>query len=165
MDRDLPTQPGAGLHAQVLQRQRHQSGGDLLAGGDDGVVFPRVVQPADPIDIADQLVRYPGHGGDADRHLVAVVDLRLDSACRVADAVDIRNRRAAEFLNDPLPVPSFSSESENFSTAQATVDRKSFVLEKSVGVRVELGVRRQLKQKQSKYLDNMSRATTIHQLK
>ena len=43
-DRDLPALPGARLDADLLQRDRQQAGGDLLAGRDHGVVFARVVQ-------------------------------------------------------------------------------------------------------------------------
>ena len=45
-DRDLPALPGARLDAHRLQHDRQQPGGDLLAGGDHGVVFARVVQAA-----------------------------------------------------------------------------------------------------------------------
>ena len=38
-DRDLPALPGAGVEAHFLQREGEKAGGDLLAGGDDGVVF------------------------------------------------------------------------------------------------------------------------------
>ena len=41
-DRQLPALPGAGIDVDVLQRDRQQAGGDLLAGGDDGVVFAGV---------------------------------------------------------------------------------------------------------------------------
>ena len=45
---------------------------------------------------ADQLVGRAGHGGHHDRDLVAGVDLALDVAGDVADAVDVGDRRAAE---------------------------------------------------------------------
>ena len=45
----------------------------------------------------DELVGLAGHGGDDDRDLVAGVDLALDVARDVADALDIGDRRAAEF--------------------------------------------------------------------
>ena len=69
-DRDLPAQPGARLTPSVLQRDRQQAGGHLLAGRDHGVVFARVVQRAMPICVpVDELVGRAGHGGDHDRDL------------------------------------------------------------------------------------------------
>ena len=52
----------------------------------------------------------PGHGRDHDRHLVAGVDLALDVARDVADALDVGDRRAAELHHqkrhdDPLVCP------------------------------------------------------------
>ena len=45
----------------------------------------------------DQLVGGAGHGRDDDGHLVAGVDLALDVARDIADALDVGDRRAAEF--------------------------------------------------------------------
>ena len=45
-DRHLPALPGARRHVELLQRQRHQPGGHLLAAGDHRVVFARVIEAA-----------------------------------------------------------------------------------------------------------------------
>ena len=96
-DRQLPALPGARIDAHVFQRDGQQPGGDLLAGGDDGVVFARVVQRRGLPGPGDQLVGRAGHGRDHDGDLMAGVDLALDVARDVADAVDIGDRRSAEF--------------------------------------------------------------------
>ena len=49
----------------------------------------------------DELVGLAGHGRDHDGDLVAGVDLALDVARDVADAVDVGDRRAAEFHHQP----------------------------------------------------------------
>ncbi len=41
-DRQLPALPGAGIDIEVLQGDGEKPGGDLLAGGDHGVVFARI---------------------------------------------------------------------------------------------------------------------------
>ena len=84
-----------------LQRQREQSGGDLLAGGDHRVVFAGVVQRRGGAAPVDQLIGRAGHGGDHDGDLVAGVDLALDVARHVADAVDVGDRRSAELHHQP----------------------------------------------------------------
>ena len=48
---------------------------------------------------ADEFVGLARHGGHHHRHLVAGVDLALDVACGVADALDVGDRRAAELQN------------------------------------------------------------------
>ena len=65
--------------------------------GDHGVVFARVVQRRGLAAPGHQLVGLAGHGGDHDRDLVAGIDLALDVARDVADALDVGDRRAAEF--------------------------------------------------------------------
>ena len=99
-DRDLPAQPGARLDPGFLQRDRQQAGGHLLAGGDDGVVFARVVQRRQSLAVRHELVGGAGHGRDHDRDLVAGLDLALDAAGDVADAVEVGDRGAAEFHHD-----------------------------------------------------------------
>ncbi len=99
-DRDLPAEPGARIDPERLQRQRHQPGGDLLAGRDDNVVFARVVQPADQTGPVDELVGRAGHRRNDDGNLVAGIDLALDPTGGIRDLVDVGDRRSAEFLND-----------------------------------------------------------------
>ena len=55
----------------------------------DGLAHPR-----------DELVGDARHGRDHDGHLVAGIDLALDVARDVADALDVGDRRAAEFHDD-----------------------------------------------------------------
>ena len=71
-------------------------GGDLLARGHDRVVFAGVVQGRGVAAPGHQLVGLAGHGGDHHRHVVAGIDLALDVARDVADALDIGDRGAAE---------------------------------------------------------------------
>ena len=69
LDRDLPAQPGAGVDAHLLQRDRQQPGGDLLAGRHHRVVFAGVVQRRRLARPRHQLVGQAGHGRDHHRHL------------------------------------------------------------------------------------------------
>ncbi len=96
-DRQLPALPGARIDAHAFQHDGQQPGGDLFAGGDHRVVFARVVQGRCLARPLDQLVGGAGHGGDHDGHVIAGVDLALDVARHVADAVEIGDRRSAEF--------------------------------------------------------------------
>ena len=75
---------------------RQQAGGHLLARGHHRIVFAGVVQRRGLAAPGHQLVGGARHGGDDDRHLVAGVDLALDVARDVADALDIGDRGAAE---------------------------------------------------------------------
>ena len=61
----------------LLQRDRQQAGRHLLARGDDGVVFPGVVQAGDGIGPADQLIGRAGHGRDDHGHLWPASTSRL----------------------------------------------------------------------------------------
>ena len=78
-----------------------QPGGDLLAGRHHGVVFARVVQHRRLPAPFDQLIGDAGHGRDHDGDVMAGVDLALDVARDVADAVEIGDRRSAEFHHQP----------------------------------------------------------------
>ncbi len=80
-------------------------GGHLLAAGDDGVVFARIVEPA-PVRArrrgrlahpADELVRPAGHGRDDDGDVIAALDLAPDLGGRVADSLKVGERGPAEF--------------------------------------------------------------------
>ena len=99
-DRDLPAQPGTRGDADLLQRDRRQPAGDLLAGGDHRVVLPGVVEPRGVADVADQFVGDAGHRGDHQADLVAGVDLRLDPLGDALDALDVGDRGAAELHHD-----------------------------------------------------------------
>ncbi len=76
-------------------------GGNLLAGRHHRVVFARIMQHGGLPAPFDQLIGHAGHGGDHDGHIVAGVDLALDVARHVADAVEIGDRRSAEFHYQP----------------------------------------------------------------
>ena len=72
-----------------------------FAGRHHGVVFARVVQGRSLAAPFDQLIGHAGHGRDHDRHIMAGVDLALDVARHIADAVEIGDRRSAEFHHQP----------------------------------------------------------------
>ena len=101
LDRDLPALPGARLDADGLQRDRQQAGGNLFAGGDDGVVFPRIVQRRSVGGPGHQFVGLAGHRGNHDGHVMTGIDLALDVKRDVANAVDVRDGCTAEFHNEP----------------------------------------------------------------
>src|SRR5205814_8335352 len=101
IDRDLPSLPRAGGDLHSLQDDRKQAGRHLLAGGDHGVVFARIVQQRCLAAPADQLIGGARHRRDNDRNVVSRIDLTLDVAGDVADAFDIGDRRAAEFHDEP----------------------------------------------------------------
>ena len=82
------------------QHDRQQAGGDLFAGGDDGVVFARVVHRRAFAAPGHQLIGHPRHRRDHHGDLVAGVDLALDMARDVADAVDVGDRGSAEFHHE-----------------------------------------------------------------
>ena len=77
--------------------ERHEAGGDVLAGGDDGVVLAGVEEERGLADPADELVGLAGHGGDDDGDVVAALDLALHLGGGVADAVEVGDAGAAEF--------------------------------------------------------------------
>jgi hypothetical protein len=99
-DRNLPALPGARLDAELLQRDRQQAGGDLLAGRDDGVVLACVVQQRQALAVRHELVGHACHGGNHDRNLVPRLDLTLHAGRDVADAVEVGDRGAAELHHD-----------------------------------------------------------------
>ncbi len=99
-DRNLPALPGACFDAHRLQRDRQKAGGHLFARGDHGVVFAGVVHRRGLRAPADQLVGLAGHGRDHDGDLMAGVDLALDVARDVANALDIGDGSAAEFHDE-----------------------------------------------------------------
>ena len=99
-DRQLPALPGPRIDIEVLERDREQTGRHLFAGRDDGIVFPRIENaPLLQRRLApgDELVGGARHGRDHDGDLMAGIDLALDVTRDVADAVDIGDRRSAEF--------------------------------------------------------------------
>src|SRR5207302_4904146 len=63
------------------------------------VVFARLVIEADLAAPLDQLIGGAGHGRHHHGDLMARLDLALDVACHVADAVDIGDRASAELHN------------------------------------------------------------------
>ena len=62
-----------------------------------GVVFGVVEMRARLLAPGDELVGLAGHGGDDDRDLMPRVDLALHVRRDIADAIDVGDRRAAEF--------------------------------------------------------------------
>ena len=75
-------------------------GGDLLAAGDDHVIFLLVVERGGLAAQLHQPVGLAGHGRDDDEHLVAGFGFAMDARRDAADALDPRHRRAAEFHHD-----------------------------------------------------------------
>jgi hypothetical protein len=71
---------GARRAADGLQRHGQQGDGDLLAGGQQHVEFPRRRPRLQGLGQADQPVGLAGHGGDDDHHLVPGVAARLTFA-------------------------------------------------------------------------------------
>jgi hypothetical protein len=96
-NRQLPPLPGAGVDADRFEGDGEETGGHLLARRHDGIIFACVVQDGGFPAPIDQPVGGSGHRGRDNRYLVAGVDLALDVARDVADAVDIGDRRSAEF--------------------------------------------------------------------
>ena len=99
-DRDLPALPGAGGKAHFLQHHGQEAGGDLLAGGDDRVIFRAVHERGGLAAPVDELVGPPRHGRDDDGDLAARLDLALHVQRDVADALEIGDGRAAEFHDE-----------------------------------------------------------------
>ena len=88
------------MDAHRLQRDRQQAGRHLLAGGDNGVIFARIVHRRGLARPGDELVGLAGHGRNHDRDLMAGIDLAFDVARHIADAVDVGDGRSAEFHHD-----------------------------------------------------------------
>ncbi len=104
--RELPSLPGARRQPLVLQHQREQARGHLLAGSDDRVIFALIVDGAVArasrrlLHPGDELIRLAGHGRDDDRDLISGVDLAPHMARDIADALEIGDRGAAEFHDE-----------------------------------------------------------------
>jgi len=98
--RDLPAGPGAGFHADGLQRDGQQAGGDLFAGGDHRIVFARVVQRREGLAPGDKLVGRTRHRRDDDGNLIPLLHLVFHARCDVADSVEIGDGGAAELHHD-----------------------------------------------------------------
>ena len=100
VDRHLPAEPAARLAAHRLQRQRQQAAGDLLAAGDDHVVFGRIVERIGLAAEVDQPVGLARHRRDHHRHLVPGGLLLAHDLGHAADALGAGHRGAAEFHHD-----------------------------------------------------------------
>jgi hypothetical protein len=84
-----------------LQCYCQKAGGDLFAGCHDSVVFAGVMHRGCVAAPFDQFIGLAGHGRDHHGNVMAGIDLALDVQRDVADAVDIGDRRAAEFHDEP----------------------------------------------------------------
>ena len=109
-ERDLPALPGTGRDAHGLQNNRHEPGGDLLAGRDHGIVFPRVVLRTGFARPGDELVGVPGHGGHDNRDPVARIHLALHMPRGITDTFDIGDGRSAK-LHDEEHLCSYAGKS------------------------------------------------------
>ena len=96
-NRNLPALPRAGGDAHVLQDNREQARCHLFAGGDDRIIFARVIQGRALFAPGDQLIGLARHGGDDHGHIVASGDLALHMARDILNALNIGDGRAAEF--------------------------------------------------------------------
>jgi len=97
VDRHLPALPAARRHAHFLQAQRHQPGCDILAAGNNGIVFAGVIELRGGLDPADQFIGLAGHGRNDDDHVIAALDLGLHLLRGLFDARQVSHRSAAEF--------------------------------------------------------------------
>jgi len=98
--RYLPALPAARGDFHLLQGERHQASGHILARADNRVVFARVIKWRGFIDPANQLIGFAGHGRDDDDHVIAFGDFHAHALCRALDAVKVGNRGAAEFHHE-----------------------------------------------------------------
>jgi hypothetical protein len=99
-DRQLPALPRPRIDADAFEYDGKQARGHLLAGSKDRIIFARVVQDGCLAAPFDEPVGRARHGRDHDGHFMAGVDLALDVLRDVADAVDIGDRRSAEFHDE-----------------------------------------------------------------
>ena len=102
LDRNLPAQPGAGLHADGADSAMASSPAVTCSPAATTTSYSRCrhasVRPAwRRLGPGHQLVGLAGHGGDHHGDLVAALDLALHQAGDMADALDVGHRRAAEF--------------------------------------------------------------------
>ena len=87
--RHLPAEPRSRVNPKILQRKSEETGGHLLAGGDNDVIFARIMNAARLPRPLDELVGDPGHRGDDDSHLVSGIDFVSDPPSNVLDVGDI----------------------------------------------------------------------------
>ena len=96
----LPAHEAARLGAHVLEGHGEEAGGDLLAAGDDHVIFLGVILRACLAAQLDEAVGLAGHRRDDHQNLIARLCLPRDQPGDMADALDPRHRRAAELHHD-----------------------------------------------------------------
>ena len=100
-DRQLPTLPGSRVDTHAFEHDREQPRSHLLAGSNDCVILAGIVQHGCLPAPFDQLVGDACHGGDHDGDFMTGIDLALDVAGHVADAVEIGDGRSAKFHYQP----------------------------------------------------------------
>ena len=83
-----------------LQRDREQARGHLFAGCHHGVIFARIMHRRGVAAPVHQFVGLAGHRRHHHGDIMSGIDLALDVARDVADAVDIGDGRAAEFHHE-----------------------------------------------------------------
>ena len=99
-DRQLPALPRPGIDAHVGEGDRQQPGRHLLAGGHHRVVFPGIVGLRGLAAPAHQFVGLARHRRYDHGDIVTGVDFALDVVRDVADALEVRDGRAAEFHHE-----------------------------------------------------------------
>src|SRR3954471_12713584 len=81
----------------MIEHDREQPRRHLFARGHHRVVFARIMQRRGLARPSDKLIGRARHRGYDDSDLMASIDLALDVARHIADAVNIGDRRSAEF--------------------------------------------------------------------
>ena len=97
VDWHLPTQPTARLAAERLKRYRQKASGNLFTGGDNHIIFGRVIKRVCLTTEIDEAIRVTCHGRNDNGNLVPTLGLPLDQLCNTADALGAGHRRAAKF--------------------------------------------------------------------
>ena len=94
LELQLPAEPGARLQATLAQRQRQEAGGDLLARGDDDVIFIVILLPLElaacrTFGQGDQLVGLPCHGRNDHGHMLTLLCAGGHNVSHVRNAIEV----------------------------------------------------------------------------
>jgi hypothetical protein len=100
LDGDLPALPGARRNAEAVENDGEETGGDLLARGDHGVVFALLEQRVGLRAPADELVGLAGHRGDHHSDVEPFADLPFHMGGDVLDPLDGGDGGAAELHDE-----------------------------------------------------------------
>ena len=98
--RTWPPGVASRLEPHLLQRDREEPDGHLLAGGRDDIELARIGMRRQLLRQRDQPVGLAAHRRDDDDELVSLAMKARDPPGDIADAVDAADRGAAVFLDD-----------------------------------------------------------------